>query len=167
MAVKIVVLSDTHCRDWEDVHPDIRKAVTLADIVVHCGDFTYMAVVEGLQRNAKRSVVVHGNSDQVDVRRAIPYVQVIEIEGVRVGVTHPAWGGPEFNLSELLPDFPDPVDAILFGHFHETVNELREGVLFLNPGQAYASFRVPATIATLTIDKGRMTPEIVIIEKER
>lgn len=167
MTVRIVVLGDTHCREWEEVHPDIRKAVAEADIAVHCGDFTYMGVVEGMRRNARKAVVVHGNSDQVNVRQAIPYVEVIEVEGKRIGVTHPAWGGPEFDLRELLPDFPEPVDAILFGHFHETVNEVRDGVLFLNPGQGYVSFMVAATIAVLTIENGNMTAEIRTIEPGR
>ena len=79
MTVRIVVIGDTHCREWDEVHPDIRKAVAEADIAVHCGDFTYMGVVEGMQRTARKAVVVHGNSDQVDVRRTIPYVEVIEI----------------------------------------------------------------------------------------
>ena len=57
------------------------------------------------------------------------------------------------------------MDAILFGHLHETINEVRDRVLFLNPGQAYKSFMVPCTIATLTIENGKMTPEIVVIEE--
>jgi hypothetical protein len=111
--------------------------------------------------------MVHGNSDPVEIRQTLPYVEVFEIEGVRIGVTHPAWGGPEFNLVELLPDFPDPVDVIIFGHLHETVNERREGVLFVNPGQGYVSFRVPATIAILTVDNGEVSVEIRVVEPGR
>ncbi len=136
-----------------------------ADIAVHCGDIVRQDLVDGMRREAKRAVIVHGNSDPTDLRHSLPYTEVIEVGGLRIGVTHPSWGGPEFPLEELLPDFPEPVDAILFGHFHETINEVRDGVLFLNPGQAYKSFMVPCTIATLTIEDGRMTPEIVVIEE--
>ena len=149
---------------WDEVHPDIRKAVRDADIAVHCGDIVRQDVVDGMRAEAKRAIIVHGNSDPPDLREELPYTEVIEVEGVRIGVTHPAWGGPEFPLEDLLPDFPEPVDAILFGHFHETINETRGGTLFLNPGQAYKSFMVPATIATLTVDGGRMTAEIVVVE---
>ena len=165
MTTTILVVSDTHCRDWDEVHPDIRKVVAEADIAVHCGDFTRMGVVDGMRRDARRAVVVHGNSDPVEIRRAIPYVEVLEVEGKRIGVTHPAWGGPPFEPQELFPDFPDPVDAILFGHLHETVNQVQDGVLFVNPGQGYASFRVPATIALLTIDHGVMSAAIEVIEQ--
>ncbi|MDA0769413.1 MAG: metallophosphoesterase family protein, partial [Chloroflexi bacterium] len=135
-------------------------AVAEADIAVHCGDFVRMDVVEGFKQEAKRSVVVHGNTDPVNLRNAIPYVEVIEVEGKRVGVIHPAWGGPEFEPEALLPDFPEPVDIILYGHLHVPVNETKDGVLFVNPGQAYASFMVPATIAILTLDAGDVTVEI-------
>ena len=57
------------------------------------------------------------------------------------------------------------MDAILFGHLHETVNEVRDDVLFLNPGQAYKSFMVPATMALLTVEDGRMQSQIVVVEE--
>ena len=167
MTVKIVVVSDTHADRWEDVHPVIREAVSEADIAVHCGDFTHLDVVEGVRREARRAVLVHGNSDPVEIRRSLPYVEVLEFEGKRIGVTHPAWGGPPFELDELLPDFPDPVDAILFGHLHETVNQLQSGILFVNPGQGYSSFMVPATIAVVTIDGDTISAEIRVIEPGR
>lgn len=165
MTTTIAVISDTHFNRWDEVHPRIKRALRDADIAVHCGDIVRQDVVDGMRREAKRAVIVHGNSDPPDLRQSLPYTEVIEVEGVRLGVTHPAWGGPEFPLEELLPDFPDPVDAILFGHFHETINETRDGVLFLNPGQAYKSFMVPATMATLTVSEGNMTAEIVVIEE--
>ena len=164
MAVEIAVFSDTHCASWEEVHPAIREAAATADVAVHCGDLTRMAVAEGMRRDAKRAVVVHGNSDPVEARRALPYVETFQAEGVRVGVTHPAWGGPEFDLEELLPDFPEPVDAILFGHLHETIDETRAGVRFINPGQGYASFAVPASMALVTVRERSISVEIRVVE---
>ena len=160
MATKIVVVSDTHCRKWDEVHPAIKSELAAADIAIHCGDFSTTDVLDGMRANTKRAVVVHGNSDQTELRRAIPYVEIIEVEDVRIGATHPAWGGPEFPLEELLPDFPEGVDVLVFGHFHETINERRDGVLFLNPGQGYPSFMVPATIIELPIDGGEVRAEI-------
>ena len=165
MAIRIAVISDTHVWQWDEVHPDIRKAVREADIAVHCGDIVRQGVVDGMREEAKRAVIVHGNSDPPDLRASLPYTETIEVEGWKVGITHPAWGGPEFPLEELLKDFPEPVDAILFGHLHETVNEVRNNVLFLNPGQAYKSFMVPVTMAFLTVEEGKIEPQIVVIEE--
>ena len=160
----IAVVSDTHCLAWNEVHPDIRATLSEADIAVHCGDITKMDVVEGLRGVAKSAVVVHGNSDPVDIRTALPAVEVLEFDGLRIGVTHPAWGGPPFELDELLADFPEPVDAILFGHLHEVHNELRDGVLFVSPGQGYRSFMVDATMAVVTVDGGSISVEIRVVE---
>ena len=167
MTITIAAVSDTHCRMWDEVHPDIRRALVDADIAVHCGDFTHLSVVDGMRDSIEKTVVVHGNSDPPELRKAIPYVEVLEVGGKRIGVTHPAWGGPEFELEELLPDFPEPVDAIVFGHLHEPVNETRNGVLFVNPGQGYSSFMVPATMAVLTVREGEVSAEIRVIEPAR
>ena len=59
------------------------------------------------------------------------------------------------------------MDAILFGHLHETVNEERNGVLFVNPGQGYASFMVPATIAVLTIEDSAISVDVRVVEPGR
>ena len=45
MNTKIVVVSDTHCRYWEEIDPKIRNELTNADISVHCGDFVGTDVV--------------------------------------------------------------------------------------------------------------------------
>ena len=48
MAVRIAVISDTPpVWRWDEVHPDIRKAVREADIAVHCGDIVRQDVVDG------------------------------------------------------------------------------------------------------------------------
>ena len=165
---RIVVIADTHCHRWDEIHPGIRSAVAHADIAVHCGDLVRADVVDGMRRHAKRAVIVHGNSDPPELRRELPYVEIISVQGARIGVTHPAWGGPEFPLEDLLPDFPDPPpDAILFGHTHEPVNELRGGILYLNPGQAYPSFMVAATIAILTVADGNLSAQIQTIVPAR
>ena len=162
---QIAVVSDTHCYTWEELHPAIRECIATADIAVHCGDFTRMNVIEGITKHAKKAVLVSGNSDPVEIREALPYTQIMEIQGISIGVIHPVWGGPEFPTEELLQDFTRPIKVILFGHLHETLNEIRDGVLFVNPGQGYSSFKVPATMAVLTIRNGNAAAEIILIEQ--
>ena len=164
-ATRILVIGDTHVRTWDEVHPRVREAVAEADVAVHCGDIVRMDVVEGLRAAAKRAVVVHGNSDPPDVRQALPRRELFEVDGVRIGVTHPAWGAEEFEPQRLLPDFTEhgerTADVICYGHLHEPVNESHDGVLFLNGGQAYPSFLVRATMAWLVIEDGVARGEIV------
>ena len=168
MTTRIAVISDTHCDAWDEIHPDAREALAAADIAVHCGDLVRMDVADGLRRAAKRAVIVHGNSDPPDVRAAFPYVEIIAVEDVRIGAIHPAWGGPEFPPEDLLPDFPDPPpDAILFGHTHEPMNETRNGILYINPGQGYPSFMTACAIAIITVDGGSVSAETQTIVPAR
>ncbi|MQG66071.1 MAG: metallophosphoesterase family protein [SAR202 cluster bacterium] len=84
-----------------------------------------------------------------------------------MGITHPAWGGPEFPPSELLKDFDEALDIILFGHTHEPLIQNISGTLFVNPGQGYKSFMVDGTMAVITIDNGVADAEIIVIESGR
>ncbi|MBI4329057.1 MAG: YfcE family phosphodiesterase [Chloroflexi bacterium] len=164
---RILVIGDTHCRRWEDVHAEVRRLAAEADIVVHCGDHTGLGVVEGLRRAARKAVIVYGNSDHAEVRKEVPHQAVIEVDGKRIAVTHPSWGGPPFDPELILRDFEGPVDVVLFGHTHDPMNEVRNGVLYLNPGQPYSSFLTDATAAVLTIEDGRLEGQILLIEPWR
>ena len=86
---------------------------------------------------------------------------------MKIGITHPAWGGPEFPPSELFKDFDEELDIILFGHTHEPLKEDISGTLFINPGQGYKSFMVDGTMAVITIDSGIVEAEILVIEPGR
>ena len=53
MPIKIAVISDTHCYEWEEVHPDMRALVAECDMAIHCGDIVRQSVVEGFLKSAK------------------------------------------------------------------------------------------------------------------
>ena len=145
----------------------MREAISSSDISVHCGDIVRENVVEGFLTAAKKGIIVHGNSDPVELRQTLPYVETIKVEEIEIGITHPAWGGPEFPPEELFKDFNNRPDVILFGHTHEPLNNHIEGTLFVNPGQGYKSFMVDGTMAVLTINKKEITVEIITVEKGR
>jgi len=57
------------------------------------------------------------------------------------------------------------ISAVVFGHSHKPSIEVRDGVLFLNPGSAGPRrFRLPATIARVRLAGGRLEPDIVTLE---
>lgn len=164
MTTNVLLVGDTHIRDWDQAHPDLRRAVRSADIALHAGDWVHADAVRGFQEEAKRSFVVHGNSDPVDLRQTLPHREVFEVEDLRVGLIHPFWGAEEFPSERLLPDFPrdevGALDVICFGHFHVPLDEVVEGVRFVNGGQGYPSFMVAGTVAWLRINGGDLTVEI-------
>jgi putative phosphoesterase len=135
-----------------------------SDMTVHCGDFTKMDVVDGVLSVANHAIVVHGNSDPIEIRKALPATEMIDTGDLKIGVTHPVWGGPPFELEKLLGDFDVPVDVVLFGHLHEVHNVRKNGVLFINPGQGYRSFMMDSTIVEITVDGLSVHAEIKVIE---
>lgn len=161
--VRIVVLSDTHARDWEELPPKLRQAVATADIVVHCGDYTGRRVLEALKEHARQFVGVYGNVDGSFIRSQLPPRTIFEVEGRKIGVTHPEWGGPPFPPEELLPLFSN-VDIILFGHLHERINVKINNTLLLNPGAGYGSFLSPASYGEVIIAGSEVKGEIKLIE---
>ena len=166
MTTTITVISDTHCQKWAEVHSTIKEEIAQSNISVHCGDITKQDVVNGFLQTAQNAILVHGNSDPVDIRNSLPYVQSIQVEDVLIGITHPAWGGPEFPLQELFNDFNVKPDLILFGHTHEPLQKTIDNTLFVNPGQGYKSFMVNCTLAAITIDGADIKSEIKTIEND-
>jgi predicted phosphodiesterase len=98
--------------------------------------------------------------DPKEIRDELPDKTVVEVEGRRIGVIHPSWGGPSWGIEEVIAREFDQVDLIIFGHTHDVCNRNIGGVVFLNPGQAYPSFRSPASAGVITIGQGGMEVEV-------
>jgi len=166
VTTNVLLVGDTHIRHWDQAHPELRRAVASADHAIHAGDWVHLDAVRGFQAEARASTVVHGNSDPVEVRTALPYRDALEVGDLRIGVTHPAWGREEFPPARLLPDFPvddfGRLDVICYGHLHEMVDETVEGMRFVNGGQGYPSFMVPGTVAWLRINGGELAVEFEV-----
>jgi putative phosphoesterase len=161
--MRLLVLSDTHARRPEEVSAEIIRAVEEADLAVHCGDFVGHAVLEALRKASRRFVGVHGNLDAGDVRQELPARETLELEGKKIAITHPAYGGPPWGLEEkVLREFPG-VDIIFFGHTHEPLKAYRSGVLLFNPGQGYGSSRSPGSYGLITLEGGEIEAEIVFL----
>jgi len=157
---KIAVMSDSHTRSLEGLPSELVKTLAEADWVVHCGDYNNISVVRELQALAGRFVGVHGNVDPRDIREELPAKTVFEVEGKNIGVIHPSWGGSPYRIEEDIAREFNGVDIILYGHTHEASHTGIDGVVWVNPGQAYSDFRVPASLAILTIEDGQVKVEI-------
>jgi len=160
---QLLVISDTHVRTFQELPEGIRQAVREAEWVVHCGDFTSIGVLEELQRLTPHFVGVFGNADPGNVRYQLSHQVTFELEGQKIVAIHPSWGGhPDGLEKELALRFPD-ADAILFGHTHEPCNRKLNNTLLLNPGQGYASFMVPASMATLTVSRSGLIGDVLTL----
>jgi len=157
---RIVVISDTHGRSLDVLPQEIYDEVVAADIVVHCGDYDRLPLLNQLRQVSKRFVGVFGNIDAIDIRAELPEKAVFEVEGRRIGVIHPHWGGPPFGIEDAVAREFEGVDMILFGHTHDAYYQTIGGVAFLNPGQAYRSLGETASMGIVTVGPDGIEVEI-------
>ena len=149
----IGVISDTHGL----LRPEALAALRGSDLIVHAGDIGSPDVIEALQGLAP-VFAVRGNVDREAWVGQFPKTQVVEVKGVLLYVLH--------DLNEL--DL-DPVAAnfqvVISGHSHRPSVKKVGGVLFLNPGSAgRRRFRLPVTVARLTIRRGEIDAKIVELQ---
>jgi len=137
--MRIGVISDTHVTSFAEI-PD-RILVTLAevDLIIHAGDFVTKDVLDGLKRLGEVKAV-RGNMDSEELKRILPEKELLLLEGKRIGITH-GWGGP-YGIVDRVGKIFEDVDVIIFGHSHQSKDEIKKGILFFNPGRARNSFGI-------------------------
>jgi len=158
------VIADTHVHSVKALSPKLQQAIRDAEYVVHCGDFVTAAVVHELQNISRNFVGVYGNADPDDVRQIIPAETTFICEEKSIAVIHPFWGGYPSKLEDKLTVRYPRADAVLFGHTHEPFNKVIKDKLLFNPGQAYTSFMVPATVGFLTVTDSGIRGEIQTLD---
>ena len=131
--MRVGVISDTHLRGYDEgLKRIVDEHFRDADLIVHAGDLVDIRVLDVF--GTKEVKAVWGNMDPPSVRRALPASITMQISGFTVGVAH-GWGPPT-GLEERLLRLFGPIHCLIFGHSHEPVNCVRNGVLLFNPGSA-------------------------------
>ena len=148
--ILVGVISDTHGL----LRPEAVAALKGTDLIIHAGDVGTSDVIDELQKLAP-TFVVRGNVDKAHWASALPMTAHVEVGGLLFHVLH--------DIAELDLD-PAAVGyaAVVYGHSHRPSIEMREGVLFLNPGSAGPRrFKLPISIARVAISGQQLRPEIV------
>jgi putative phosphoesterase len=171
---RILVLSDTHLpasaiasflgsglfSGGTDLFESLAEDLNTADLILHAGDHDSFAFYETL-RQAGRLVAVHGNSDDPELKSALPERTLVVCDGIRIGLTH-GWGAdsglPERVLESWKPDLPN---VIVFGHTHRAYHRVHEGVLLFNPGSTARPRRSGASYGRLEVSSGRCTGSVM------
>ena len=141
----IGVISDTHAKTIDDIPAKVVNALTGVDLIVHVGDFTEKAVLDGLLTLGEVKAVC-GNMDSSELRQILPQKELFVVCGKKIGLVHGS-GGPLGIASRVREMFCD-ADVIIYGHSHQSYNQYIRGSLLFNPGQARNSFGL------LTIEDG-------------
>lgn len=147
---KIGVISDTHGL----LRPEAVWALRGCERIAHAGDVGDPAILDALERLAPVAAV-RGNVDRGAWADALPETEVVEVGSALLYVLHDL---AQLDLDPAAAGFA----AVISGHTHEPRSEVREGVLYLNPGSAGPRrFKLPVTVAMLTVSGDRVTAEIV------
>ena len=82
---------------------------------------------------------------------------MLEVGGISIYVLH--------NLNELdLKPEAAGFHVVVCGHSHEAKQEMKNGVLYFNPGSAGPRrFRLPVTVGRLHVKDGKASAEIIEI----
>jgi putative phosphoesterase len=131
------VIADTHVRTIDEIPVKIRKALANVDLIIHAGDFTAGAVLDGLQAMGKVKAV-RGNMDSAELKRILPERMEFEVNGKKIGLVHGS--GAPWGIAERVRDQFTGVDIVIFGHSHEPCHRYIRGVLLFNPGPARHSY---------------------------
>ena len=138
-------------------------ALRSADVILHAGDLTSASFHEELRALGPPVYAVHGNADEPPLRELLPAALEVEVEGLRIGMTHVP-GQAAGREARLLRRFPG-CGAVVFGHTHLPVVERVEGVWLLNPGSPTERRRGPfRSFLRLRVAGGEAVPDLVRID---
>ena len=130
-------------------------------MILHLGDVVAASVLDEL-RELGRVEAVYGNMDEPGLQETLPQRHVVEIDGVRVGMTHIP--GPRAGReARLVGWFPD-CQAVVYGHTHVPQVEQYEGVWILNPGSPTERRSAPThSMLELEIAGGHARPSLIAL----
>jgi uncharacterized protein len=155
--VSVVFISDTHLpKRARDLPDSLWDRIVTCDVVVHAGDWVDVALLDELERRARRVVGVYGNNDHGVLRERLPEVARVELGGVRFAVVHET-GDAKGREQRCAQRFPD-ADVLVFGHSHIPWDTTAStGLRLLNPGSPTDRRRQPhGTYVTATAADGEL-----------
>jgi putative phosphoesterase len=156
--MRIGVIADTHGL----LRPEVFDVFREVDHIVHGGDVGRPALLDELRAIAPVTAV-YGNTDGPELRRRVPRVARLELDGFTIVVTHgDQFGSP--TPDKLQAAFPD-AEIIVYGHTHRPLLTLVDVVVtVMNPGGAGPRrFDLPASVGILELEpgippRGRLVP---------
>lgn len=156
--MKIGVVSDTHSRA---LPKEMLIELSKMDLIIHAGDFCTLKDYHAFTK-LKETKAVWGNMDDPEVRKALPRKEIMEYEGVKIGLFH-GEGAPQRLMDVMQKEFrDDKVDVIIFGHSHHPLNQKIGGVLYFNPGSPNDTIFSPyCSFGMLDINNGEVSARIV------
>jgi putative phosphoesterase len=143
--MKIGIISDTHGL----LRPEAVELLRGCEHIVHAGDIGGPEIVPALEQIAPVTAI-RGNVDKAAWARTFPATETVELSGVHIYVIH------DLHALDLDPRAAG-FAAVISGHSHQPKQEVKNGVLYFNPGSAGPRrFNLPISVGKLEIENGRI-----------
>jgi len=148
--ILIGVISDTHGL----LRPEAVDALRGSDYIIHAGDVGAPGILDKL-RDIAPITTVRGNVDKGDWAGELPETDVLEAGGFLIYILH------DLQQLDLKPTGAG-VAVVVSGHSHVPKKEMRDGVLYFNPGSAGPRrFKLPVSIGKLIVEGGVVRAELL------
>ncbi len=147
--MRLGVIADTHGL----LRPEVFHAFAEVDHILHAGDLGPLDLLTELEAMAPVTAV-YGNTDGEEVRRQLPQVASLVLEGFDIIVTHgDQLGSP--TPERLNAAFPE-AEIIVYGHTHRPLLTVVDVVVtVMNPGGAgHRRFGLPPSVGILELEPG-------------
>jgi len=149
----IGVISDTHGL----LRAEALAALRGSQYIIHAGDVGDPQILDKLSAIAPVTAV-RGNIDHGAWAQKIRATNVLEIGEVSIYVLHSL---QELDLKPEAAKFA----AVVYGHSHVPAQEVKNGVLYFNPGSAGPRrFKLPVSVGRLIIEGGKIEAQILLLE---
>ena len=161
--MRIAVISDTHMPRGPRRLPDgCVERLRAADAILHAGDLMELEVLHALQALGPPVHAVRGNVDSSELQARLPRQLVLELAGARIGIVHDA--GPSGGRLERMRRRCPAAQAVVFGHSHIPLHEVRDGFQIFNPGSPTERRRAPRhTMGMATVTDGEIAFELLAV----
>ena len=160
--MKVLVLSDSHNTIFYSQIKEIEKHGSY-DILIHCGDKYKDAQKFAEKLNIKMIYQVPGNCDYDVHDKELVITKMIENK--KVLITHGHIHNVKENLHRLEKYAKEKkADAVLYGHTHQSYNEIIDNILFFNPGSTIFPKDGRASFGILEISDDKIIGSIVPLE---
>jgi len=157
---RIIALSDTHLMNGDRLPVAVVALAREADIILHAGDFVSLQAYSDL-KSLGRLVAVRGDSDSPQLKSLLPEREVLDVEGVRIGLVHRASHSSDLLGAEMMAREMD-CDVLVFGHIHRPIIE-RGNRLLISPGSTTLPRMSAPSLAEIEIKEGRVQGRIIPI----
>ena len=150
--MRLAILSDTH----NLLRPQVLEALKGTDAILHGGDCSKASILDTLREYAPL-YVVRGNNDK-EWAEDLPHDLTITLGGKTFFMVH--------KKAEIPKELPN-IDIVIYGHSHKYAQEVKDGILYLNPGSCGPRrFNQEITMAILTIEGEKINVEKILIPHE-